>query len=221
MFKYKYLVLFSFLFILFCIDNTYAYFNNNLPLLQKIIYIDPGHGGVDPGAVYKDIKESDINLNFSLSIGEKLESLGAIVFYTRKGDYDLAITKNGRKKSDLSNRIKIINESDCDLYLSIHVNSETSGNWYGAQVFYTNKNVNNKLLASKMQEVLEKNKISKRKISIIEDTYMYDRIKNAGILLEIGFISNYSDRNKMQNKDYIEKFSELVTSAVIKYLENI
>ena len=102
MVRYRCFVLLLFMITLCVSVKVYAYFDFGLPLFQKVIYIDPGHGGIDPGAVYKDVRESDINLTFSLAIGQKLESLGATVFYTRKGDYDLAITHTRRKRSDLS-----------------------------------------------------------------------------------------------------------------------
>ena len=57
----------------------------NLELLGKVIYIDPGHGGADPGTVYKDIYEKDINLNICLKLQKVLESEGAIVYLTRYG----------------------------------------------------------------------------------------------------------------------------------------
>lgn len=219
MFKYNVLILSLFLFALTLVDKTYAYFINDFPLVNKVIYIDPGHGGVDPGAIYKDMKESDINLNFSYKIGEKLEELGATVYYTRTGDYDLSSTKNGRKKSDLSNRVKLINDSKSDLYLSIHVNSEATGKWYGPQVFYTLKNDNNEKLAECVQKKLKNNKISKRNHSIISGVYMYDRINIPGILIEVGFLSNYSDRINLNDEKYLEKFAEIIKKGVAAYFD--
>ena len=64
---------------------------NHLPLLGKVIYIDPGHGGLDPGAMYKNIKEAPINLEISQKLEETLTRYGAIVYMTRYGDYDLAV----------------------------------------------------------------------------------------------------------------------------------
>ena len=217
MFKYNVLILSLFLFALTLVDKTYAYFINDFPLVNKVIYIDPGHGGVDPGAIYKDMKESDINLNFSYKIGEKLEELGATVYYTRTGDYDLSSTKNGRKKSDLSNRVKLINDSKSDLYLSIHVNSESTGKWYGPQVFYTLKNDNNEKLAKKLQKALINSKISKRNYSIIDDTYMYDMVSIPGVLIEVGFLSNYGDRLNLKDEKYVENFSRVIVKSIVDY----
>lgn len=217
--KSKLFILLAILFSIFGINESNALINNEPLLVNKIIYIDPGHGGKDPGAVYKELKESDINLKFAKKIGEELENLGCTVFYTRDGDYDLSSTTENRKKSDLYNRVKLINESKSDMYISIHVNSETSSTWYGAQVFYSSKNTSNIVIAEAVQKQFEQDNISKRKVAKIENIYMYDKLKVPGVLLEIGFISNYSDRKKMQSLDYINKFSSSVVKAIYEYLK--
>lgn len=219
--KYKILVVLLYLLILFSVNEVSALINYNGVFVGKVIYLDAGHGGVDPGAVYKDIKESNINLAFANILGNKLEQLGATVLYIREGDYDLSSTKTNRKKSDLSNRVKIINDSKPDIYLSIHVNSDSNNAWHGAQIFYSDKNRNNLKLAESITTYLKKENISKRKIARINNIYMYDRIKCPGILLEIGFISNYSDRMNMQDEAYINKFSDVVIKGIYKYFKNI
>ena len=104
-----------------------------LPLLGKLIYIDPGHGGRDPGAIYKDIYESPINLEISKNLMQKLEKLGAIVYLTRTGEYDISNPNAWNKKhSDLQNRVNLIEKSNADLYLSIHLNADVSNKWKGA-----------------------------------------------------------------------------------------
>ena len=133
--KNKLFILFIFLFSSFSICYVSAD-TNNLELLGKVIYLDPGHGGIDPGVVYKDIEEADINLAIAQRTSKVLEQKGAIVYLTRYGDYDLSVPNTiNRKRSDLSRRGNIINRSNCDLYLSIHLNAESSSTWKGAQMF--------------------------------------------------------------------------------------
>lgn len=219
--NYKKMVI---LLLMLTIIGTYkvsALINYNGLFVGKIIYLDAGHGGVDPGAIYKELKESNINLNFSKVLGNKLERLGAIVLYIRDGDYDLSSSKTRRKKSDLSNRIKAINDSNADLYLSIHVNSDNNSNWHGAQVFYSDKNDNNIMLAEEISKALKKENVSKRKVAKINDIYMYDRVNSPGILLEVGFISNYTDRKNMQNESYINDFSNVIIKGIFEYFRNI
>ena len=121
---------------------TLTFVNAEEQILKgKTIYIDPGHGGRDPGATYKELRESDINLQISKYLKEELENNGAKVYLTRIGDYDLSEnnTRN-HKKNDLTARARLINESNCDMYISIHLNSDPSPTWNGMQIFYTNKN---------------------------------------------------------------------------------
>ena len=90
---------------------------NTLPLLGKVIYIDPGHGGADPGALAGNLRESDINLEISFKLQEVLMKQGAIVYLTRTGDYDLAVNNASlRKRSDLSRRANIINSSNANIW---------------------------------------------------------------------------------------------------------
>ena len=120
MLKYKFSILFIFILCLGGITFVSAD-TQDLELFGKVIYIDPGHGGLDPGAIYKDIYESDLNLEISNKLVATLEAKGAIVYMTRYGDYDLAVTNaQNRKRSDLSRRANIINRSLCDIYISIH-----------------------------------------------------------------------------------------------------
>lgn len=221
MFKYKLVV---FVILLFGITGVYVVQakGNELELLGKVIYIDPGHGGVDPGAVYKDIYESDINLEISLKLAETLEKEGAIVYLTRTGDYDLSVNNTiNRKRSDLSRRANIINRSLCDLYLSIHLNAEVSSTWRGAQVFYDDINEKNELLAKIIQKVLKEDLKTNRKYKQITDKYLHKRVERPGILIEVGFISNDNDRYLLRQKSYQQKVSNAVTRGVIEYFNSI
>lgn len=192
----------------------------NDDLIGKLIYVDPGHGGADPGAIYKNIKESDINLVVSKKLKENLEKLGATVYIIRDGDYDLSSTTISRKRSDLYNRIQLINNSKADLYISIHINAEPTSLWYGAQTFYYPSNKNNIILAGYIQESLSRSTSTKRDISRINDTFMYTNIRVTGVLVELGFITNYQDRNKLINNTYQEKLVTAVSKGIIKYFNS-
>ena len=181
----------------------------------KIIYLDAGHGGIDGGSKYKDINEDDINLSIVMNLKEEMEKEGAKVYLTRNGDYDLASTTHYRKRSDLGNRATMINNSDCDLYLSIHLNSSLNSTWNGAQVFYDDVNPKNKNLAEALQKEL-----GNKKIVLAHNYYMYSRINKPGVLLELGFISNYNDRKNLQNKEYQIKISANIIKGIVKFFRN-
>lgn len=210
----------TFIILLICIFTINKINASKLELLGKIIYLDPGHGGIDPGAIYKEIKEAPINLNISRILEEKLTEKGAIVYMTRYDDYDLSKPyATNHKKSDLNQRVKLINESNADLYLSIHLNAEEKESWYGAQVFYNKINNNNENLAKIFQNEFEKELNSKRKIKEINDLYLYKNVKIPGVLLEVGFLSNSNERYLLQTKKYQEKLANIIVKGIVKYFD--
>ena len=186
---------------------------SDLKLLGKVIYLDPGHGGTDPGAVYKDIYEKDITLSICKKLKELLEQEGAIVYMTRYDDYDLSSSTYNRKKRDLNNRAKVINESMADMYISIHLNSINSSTWRGIQVFYDDINKNNKTIASILQNNLNK----ERKIKEIDNILMNRKIKIPGVLIEAGFLSNPNDRYLLKDSNYQYKLSNKIKESIIEY----
>lgn len=217
--KIKFFCLNLFLIILYTIGIINAL---NLPLLGKVVYIDPGHGGTDPGALYNDLYEADLNLQISLKLEAELEKNGAIVYLTRYGDYDLSV-KNAinRKRSDLSRRANIINASNADIYLSIHLNSDISSTWQGAQAFYDDVNDQNEIIAKVMQEQLKKDLKTNREYKQINDHYLYQRVKIPGVLLEVGFISNPNERYLLKQESYQEKIAISIKNGLINYFTQI
>lgn len=217
--KYKTIIII--LFIIFLHMFSYVNASNNMPLLGKVIYLDPGHGGKDPGAMYNGIMEKDINLEISLKLEKRLSKLGAIVYLTRYGDYDLAVIHtNNRKRSDLSRRSNIINKANPDLFLSIHLNAEDTGIYKGAQAFYSDNNVNNKKLAELFQEDFKNNLNSKRKYKKNNSLYLQKRIKTPGILVELGFLSNANERYLLRKDKYQNKIITSLVNSTVKYFKS-
>lgn len=196
----------------FCLLITVAFNDNHKKLSSLTIILDAGHGGKDVGASYKDIYEKDINLNITLILKQELERMGAEVLLIRDGDYDLSIPNaTRRKRSDFDNRIKIINESNGDFYLSIHLNYFNNSVYKGAQVFYNKTFEENEILAKNIQEQLNK----ERKIKQLDSKlYMYNKLKIPGVLIECGFLSNPTDRTNLQNDKYIKKMSQNIIQAL-------
>jgi len=194
---------------------------SNLSLLGKVIYIDVGHGGKDPGAIVGELKEADLNLEISFKLQEMLERQGAVVYLTRYGDYDLSSNNvTLRKRSDLTNRAKIINSSDCDMYISIHLNADTSNNWKGAQVFYNNKNNENVKIAKILQNQLKEDLNTNREYKKLTNQYMYKLISVKGVLAEVGFITNPNERYLLKQQEYQYKIADSLTKGIIKYFSN-
>ena len=219
MLKYKLGTLFLLMIGIFSFSFTSAQ-DNEMPLLGKVIYIDPGHGGADPGAMYKNIREADLNLKISEKLEEKLVSLGAIVYMTRYGDYDLSVTNTiNRKRSDLSRRGNIINRSDCDLFLSIHLNAEETGIWRGAEVYYDDIHPENETIAKIMQDQMKKYLGSNRSLKKTDVLYLQKRIERPGVLIEAGFLSNSSDRYLLTQDTYQNKVATAITEGVLEYIK--
>ena len=87
--------------------------------------------------------------------------------------------------------------------------------WNGSQVFYDDINPKNAILANILQ-----NELSNKNAVLANDYYMYSRIKKPGVLLEVGFISNYNDRNNLQNKEYQIKISANIIKGIVKFFTN-
>ena len=214
--KYNNIVLFIFLIILFSFYKVEA-FVKDYSLLGKIIYLDAGHGGADSGAISNNIYEKNLNLEIVDKLESELLSRGAIVLLTRDGDYDLSTTNINRKKDDLYSRVKLINNSNCDLYISIHLNSTTSTKWRGLQIFYSNINENNKFLAETINNSLIKDIKNVREIKKSNNYYMYKNITTPGILIEVGFLSNPNDKYLLKQEEYQYKLVSSITDGIVNY----
>ena len=213
--KYKILMLFSLIIGILCFDVVKA--TNSL--YGKCIYLDPGHGGVDPGAIYGGVKEEDINLSIALKLKEELESIGATIYLTREGDYDLSNNAVERKRNDLYKRTKLINNSGCDMYLSLHLNATSSSSWHGAQVFYDDINPSNIELAKILQNELKKDLKTTRKYKEIKNGYIYRRVKIPGVLVEMGFLSNPYEREKLKTDNYQRLVAKSIKKGIVIYFE--
>lgn len=218
MFKYKIITLFLLLLSISLFDYSYAK-ERNYSLKNKIIYIDPGHGGNDPGAMYKDVLEKDINLEISKLLKNELTKKGATVYLTRNGDYDLSVPNTiNNKRSDLSRRGNVINKSNCDLFLSIHLNAESSSSWHGAQVFYNSKLKENEEIAKIFQNLFKEKLNSDRNYKKDNTLYLQNRITRPGVLLELGFLSNPNERYLLQTDNYQKKIVNVIIEGLELYL---
>ncbi len=217
--KYNIIIIICFLILTFTISKVYASINS-LSLLGKIIYIDPGHGGRDSGATYKNIYEKDINLEISKKLEKELTSHGAIVYMTRYDDTDLSIGNKNKKRSDLANRAYIINKTKPDMYISIHQNYIPSSKWKGLQIFYDSINPKNKVIAESLTKTLNEKLKNVREVKNNNSYYMYSKIQFPGILIETGFLSNYEDRNKLLDDNYQEELAQYIAEGIMGYFHN-
>lgn len=219
---YKYNFLLSIIIVSLCVSliicniNIKAQKNKNSMLIDKIIYIDAGHGGKDNGACVNNVLEDSINLAISNYLLEELMNAGAYVLASRTNDYDLAsMYQKNRKREDLNNRVKYINNSKPDIFISIHLNTYPSNSVSGGQTFYQN-NDKSKALAETIQNNL--NKINKKdKKSKKGDYFILNNSKPVGVLVECGFLSNSDEREKLTSEKYQRQIARIIKAGISDY----
>ena len=217
--KYKLLILICFFLFTITLPKVTAGIQN-LNLLGKTIVLDPGHGGRDEGASSGQIKESKLNLILVKKLEKELISRGANIYLTRNDDRDLSTTTTNRKRSDLYNRAKLIEEISPDMYISLHLNSSPSPSWRGLQIFYTDQNKENKQIATSITDSLKNNIKNVREIKKDNTYYMYKHIKSPCILIEAGFISNPNDNYLLRDESYQDKLIKAIADSIEKYYQN-
>lgn len=197
----------------------------NLPLTGKVIYLDPGHGGPDGGAVGNNTLEKDISLSITLLLRDYLQEQGALVLLTREEDVDLADEDTSgysrRKAEDLKKRVKLINESEADLFLSIHLNAIPSARWSGAQTFYNGRFIENEDVAKYIQDELRRNlENTERVAKPIDGVYLLKNSEKPGALVEVGFLSNPQEEKLLNSEQYQEKVAASIYNGVLRYFSN-
>ena len=141
---------------------------------------------------------------------------GAVVLLTRDGDYDLSNSTINKKRDDLYNRVKLINNSNCDMYISMHLNSSPSSKWNGIQIFYSNILKENKIIASTITDTMKINLNNVRDYKKENGYYMYSKLKVPGVLVEAGFISNKNDNYKIRQEEY----QDILINNIVLGIEN-
>ena len=183
---------------------------------QKVIVIDPGHGGDDPGAVgYNSAGkavayESHINLAIALLVGEKLENSGVKVIYTRNTD----------KYISLQERSEIANNIGCDFFVSIHCNSIEKGSINGTQVYYHPISETGTELAENIYDnIVDMTGLEPKKTQNGSHLYVIRTTVPPAVLVETAFISNESDREYLLSKNGQETIAEAIYQGIMETLK--
>lgn len=194
---------------------------------QPIVIIDAGHGGFDGGAVSNDgTVEKDINLAISLYLQEYLAVFNIETVMIRESDSSVEdeglTTIRQKKSSDLHNRMKVMEETDNAIYVSIHQNKYPDGKYSGTQVFYSPKTRDeSQILAQSIQDCIVNTlqKDNKRQIKECGTSVflMYNAVKPA-VLVECGFLSNYEETTKLKTPEYQKKIAFCIAMGIQNYL---
>lgn len=189
---------------------------------NRLIVIDAGHGGEDPGAVRPGcLPEKDITLAIAKKLEKYLSEAGAIVINLRQDDNDLAGedfqgTLSQRKRKDLTERIAIANNQHADLFISIHINADPSPRWYGAQTFYKINDEASKQLAESIQSELKQTLKNTKREAKSGSYFLIDRTKMPTVLVEAGFISNPKEAALLQNDEYQSQVAYAIYKGIVK-----
>ena len=193
---------------------------------EKIIVIDPGHGGEDAGATgVNGVLEKDLNMHMALEMGAALEEKGYIVVYTRTDDRLLYTEEENirgiRKISDLKNRCEVAKRYPTSVFVSVHMNSFGSEKYSGLQVYYSEKNSESKILADGIQNrvISDIQKDNNRVTKPGKDIYILENIDNTAVLIECGFLTNKEECEKLSQKEYQKELSFSIVCAIIEYIE--
>ncbi|MBP2632410.1 MAG: cwlD 3 [Firmicutes bacterium] len=190
-------------------------------LTGKIIVIDAGHGGIDSGANRPGILEKDINLTIALMLKDELNQHGAKVVLSRQTDVELSPECDnekvkGRYHRDLAARVEIVEESDADMFISIHANAVANAQRHGAEVFFSAKSDTGKALATSIQTELCK-VTQTSQTAKPADYFVLRRNKVPAALIEVGYITNMDERMKLQSPEYQRKLTDAIATGLHNY----
>lgn len=193
------------------------------PLIRTII-LDPGHGGIDPGASSDTgVNEKDINLTIAADLKPLFLASGFSVVMTRSEDIDLSTpgkSTAARKTEDLKARLALFEQTDQSLVLSIHQNHFDASSSNGAQMFYGSHPFSQTVADSiQKQIVLSLQQDNTRQIKpITKDVYIIYHTTRPAVLCECGFLSNPTDAALLSDPEYCKELAFCIYSGVINAL---
>lgn len=202
-------------------------FGTLAPQLSKVIFLDPGHGGTDPGATYYGVMEKTINLQVSEKIQRNLQQAGYSVIMARTGDTSIDYK---------TERSKIANGTNADIFVSVHHNA-MPGNTYvnGIETYYYEADPNfpskiNAAMHNDPTRIKESAALAAAiQSELIQETGAYDRgvrrdtfavLRETAIpavLLELGYMSNPTENYKLTTDSYQEKLAKGVSDGILAW----
>ncbi len=196
----------------------------SLPVSNKVVVLDAGHGTPDEGAQSNNgTTEAQTNLKIAIKVQNLLEQSGCTVILTRSDDnaiYDLdSKTLRQKKISDIKNRVKIGNESSADIFVSIHLNKIPQEQYYGWQTFYKKGNENGKKLSESIQKALNSSieKENKRVPKEIDNVYIVKNVEIPVSIVECGFLSNSEEEKLLLQDEYQNRLAWGIYTGIIDY----
>ncbi len=194
----------------------------------KRVIVDAGHGAPDGGAVSpKGLLEKDLNLAIAGFLREELEKNGLSVLMTRSDDngiYDAeSQTIRQKKRSDLANRKKIIEDSGADLFVSVHMNLFSDAKYSGPQVFYSVNHPSSSVLAGVLQAEMNAALKPEKPRAVKpagKEIYLLNAATLPAVLVECGFLSNAREEALLADETYQKSVAEAICRGVMKHISS-
>ena len=205
-------------------SQTVTTIAENAPVAHSVtIVIDAGHGGVDGGATScTGALESRINLEIALRLEDLCHLLGYRTQMIRRSDVSVYTEGNtiaAKKASDLRQRVKIVNDTEGGILISIHQNIFADSRYDGAQVFYANTPGSRELAVLLQQNFASAcNPGSHRQEKEAKNVFLMRYIERTGVLVECGFLSNPEEEERLRSKQYQNQLCAVIVSSLSQYL---
>jgi N-acetylmuramoyl-L-alanine amidase len=183
-------------------------------LQNKVVALDPGHGGSDPGAIgLNGTQEKTITLAIAKNVKALLEKAGAKVVMTRQDDRDVC-APNASAVDELEARAKVANTNKADVFVSIHINSFSGRSVGGASSYYYEKTSYDSILASSLQEALiNVSGFNDRGTNAARFYVMTHSVMPAS-LIELGFISNPNEERLLNSPQFQQKLAQGIVNGI-------
>ncbi|NLV17566.1 MAG: SH3 domain-containing protein [Syntrophomonadaceae bacterium] len=186
---------------------------------ERIVVLDAGHGGLDPGACGKILKEKDVNLEITRRVGELLKQQGITAVFTRTDDIFLS----------LEERSKIANRLNAGLFVSIHNNASELSSVSGIETYFYAPASNPDLFAQRGERAKLANAIQTELVSALLSNNRGVKEKNLSVLrntlmpsalVEVAFISNPTEEALLQDQDFIDRAASGIANGIIVFMND-
>lgn len=194
------------------------------PSLESFtIILDAGHGGEDPGAVVGDLEEKALNLQITTKLATFLDLSGYNVLLTRSEDRLLYNSgeENRKKYYDLYNRLKIAENYEYAIFISLHINKFPSAECKGLQTFYSLNHPQSEALAESLQQASKLLMTDNRRTikSDQKTIFLLKELQIPAVLVECGFLSNANDAKNLSNQEYQNMLAFSLYCGISNYIE--
>lgn len=181
------------------------------------VVVDPGHGSLDPGVVHEEsgLAEAPINLAVAYKLKDALSQQKMNPVLTR----DKHTQELDGNRRELSRRVKLASDAKADIYVSLHVNQFPDPQYFGAQCFYHPSSEEGKRLALLIQEELKALDPENFREALAQDLFVLRECSMPAVVVEMGFISNPRDRERLQDPLFQDKIAQGVARGIDRFFK--